>query len=87
MKISNFRLIDVIGDSPLNLKYKALVDVTVKRGFFRKEVTEEKEVFKTYGGSWYFIDTGKFVQYGDMEALVRKLEAEKGVGLEKCLAV
>jgi hypothetical protein len=85
MEISNFKLVDVIGHDALNLKYKAVVDVTTKKGFFRKPVTEQKEVFKTYAGRWYFIENGEYTPYIQVENLARKLEAEKGKDLEKCL--
>ena len=87
MEISNFKLVDVIGKSPIDLKYKALVDVTTKKGLLRKKITEQKEVFKTYAGSWYFIDSGELTPGYQVENLVRKLVAEKGRELEKCLDI
>lgn len=85
MKISNFKLVDVIGGSPINLRYKATVDVTTKNGLFLKKVTEQKEVFKTYAGHWYFIETGEYTPSDQVENLARKLEAEKGKDLRSCL--
>jgi len=83
MTISNFKLVDVIGDSAITWRFKALVTVTTKR-IFRKQIIEKKEVFKSYAGSWYFIESGEFADE-DVSKLARKLEAELGKDLQYCL--
>ena len=84
MDISNFKLTDVIGSGPLTWKYKGVVDVTTKR-FLRKPVTVKREIFKSFAGCWYFIDTGDFTPSSDIENLVRKLLAETGKELQHSL--
>lgn len=79
MKIDNFVLIEVIGSSVINLRFRAEVDVTT--GFlFKKKV--RKEVYKQYGGSWYFSDTGKFTPAFKVEELQRAYEAKHGKPIE-----
>jgi hypothetical protein len=86
MEISNFRLVDVLGSNAVNWKFKALVDVTTKKGLFRKRETKEKEVFKAYAGMWYFVESGEYAPGSDVDSLARKLEAEKGKDLQYCLS-
>ena len=85
INISNFKLVDVIGSSPLTWKFKAVVTVTTKKWFFSKPDVKNREVFKSYGGSWYFIDTGEYIDNRSVDNLARKLEAEKGCDLQYCL--
>ena len=37
MEISNFKLVKIIGHDAITWKYKATVDVTTRRGFFRNK--------------------------------------------------
>ncbi len=83
MNVSDFKLIDVIGTSCLDWKFKAVVTVTTKR-FMRKPLTEKREVFKTYAGRWYYIETGEYAG-SEVASLCRALEARKGKDLEYCL--
>jgi len=83
MEISNFKLVDVIGVSPITWKFKAVVTVTTKR-LFRRAIVEKREIFKSYAGSWYFIDSGDYVP-SEINKLERSLEALKGKDLPECL--
>jgi hypothetical protein len=87
MKISNFKLVSVCGSRPLDWRFKATVDVTDKMGFFSVKKTETKQIYRVYGESWYFVDTGEYTPGREVENLVRMFEAEKGKDLEKCLEV
>ena len=80
MKISNFNLIEVIGDNALNWKFRATVDVTT--GIFKKTTTK-REIFKNYAGYWYFADNGQFTPKNDVECLVRAFEAKQGENIEQ----
>ena len=81
MKISNFRLVEVIGNSAIDWKFRAVVDITT--GLFKKKTTE-REVYKDYAGYWYFSDTGEFTPEYKVENLSRAYEAQKGKPLEQC---
>lgn len=83
MKITNFKLLQVIGNSEENWKFKASVDVTTRNWFI--STTETKEVFKKYGRCWYFVESGEFIPYGPVDQLVRSFEAQKGKELQFCL--
>jgi hypothetical protein len=85
IKVSNFRLIKVIGTSAINWKFKAVVDVTTKAGIFRKKVTEEREVYRAFGASWRFTDTGEATPGFEVEQLEKVLEAEKEKEIQYCL--
>lgn len=82
MKIANFRLIEVTGRSATDWKYRATVDVTT--GLFKKK-TKTVEVFKNYAGSWFFLDSGKFVLGPDVDEMARSFAGRCGKELEKCL--
>lgn len=56
MKLSNFRLIEVIGDSPINYKFRVEVDVAY--GFFNRK-HKTREIFREYACHWFFSDNGK----------------------------
>ena len=83
MEISDFKLVDVIGNSPTTWKFKAVVTITTKR-FFRKQIIEKREVFRSYTSRWYFIDNGEFAP-NTVNDLERGLEVEKGKELQYCL--
>ena len=77
-KISNFRLVEVIGRNALDWKFRATVDVTTKKWF--REKTETVEVFRKYCGFWFFSETGEIVPNG-VNDLVRAYEAHIGKDL------
>ena len=81
MKISNFELLEIIGTSPVNWKFRARVDVTT--GFIFKKV-KTVDIYQQFGSSWYFVDTGKFTPGYLVENLVRAFEADQGKPIEKC---
>lgn len=62
MKISKFRLIEVIKINTDNWKFIAVVDVTV---CFLS--TKRREITKKSEGNWFFVDTGKVVPVFDMD--------------------
>lgn len=75
MKITNFRLIGRTGTNALDWRFTAVVSVTT--GLFFKK-TQDKEVFKEYGGFWFFVDSGKFTPNTDVEDLQRQFESKQG---------
>jgi len=79
MKIQNFKLAEVLGKSPMDWRFRATVDVT--SGFFKKK-TVTREIFKEFGNSWYFVDTGEFTPGYYVENLVRAFEATTGKPIE-----
>jgi hypothetical protein len=68
MKFSNFNLVEVIGGSPIYWKFRATVDVT--SGFFRKK-TVTRDIFKSYAGSWSFVDSVNFTQMPQLTPIER----------------
>jgi len=80
MKINNFELVEVIGKSPINFRFKAKVDITT--GFFIKK-TKSVYIHKTYTGSWFFSASGEYIP-DTVEDLVRSFEAAQGKPLEQC---
>ena len=85
MKISDFKLTEVIGSSPLSWRFRASVTVTIDR-FFRKPIIEEREVYKSYAGQWYFSDNGSSTP-SKVADLSRALEARQGKDLPYCTTV
>lgn len=81
MKVSNFILQEIIGNSYTSYKFRATIDVTT--GFFKKK-TETVEIFKRYAGHWHFVDSGKFCPDLATDNLCRAYEAKHGNDLEKC---
>lgn len=85
MKISNFRLTKVAGNSPLSWRFYALVTVTTTtKKLFRKPVCLDRdhEVSRTYAASWVFVDTGEFTPGSQVEALERSFEAKQEKDIE-----
>jgi hypothetical protein len=78
MKFSNFELTQkgsccVTGEKP----YKAMVDV--ETGFLWWKRKKRREITRSYMGSWYFSDTGKFVHsHIEMAELERAWFAQHG---------
>jgi len=63
MKISNFKLLEIIDDDKQNIKYVATVDEVIER-FMRKSIYKTREIYKeTNGYSWCFTDNGEDVPY------------------------
>jgi len=79
MLISNFKLVGVIGNSPLSFKFRATVDVYTGVLFWKKK--ETKDIFKTYTSLWYYTDTGECVGVS-AENLCRAFEARHGEDLQ-----
>ena len=76
MKISNFRNYDRKGTTCLTYKYDAIVDVTT--GFLWWKKTVVRRVHRKYASAWFFVDTGKFTQGYDVEALERSYRVNNG---------
>jgi len=72
-KYSDFRLIDIIGRSELDWRFKAIV--TEKSGFIFKK-TVSRQITKTYAGSWVFSDSGKWAP-SEIDDLCRMLESQQ----------
>ena len=86
MKVSNFKLIEVIREEShgihINSRFRAHIDVTERR--WLKKETKEREIYSANGGSWYFSDTGIYTPNQDVERLVKSLEARQGKPLKEC---
>lgn len=78
MKITNFRLVELIGGRPTTWKFKATVDV---KTFWGKKVT--LDIYKPYAGYWIYSNTGKFCSNGVDEA-ERVFTAKQGMELQEC---
>lgn len=76
MKIANFILEKIEGDSPTNWKYYATVDVTTGILWWKK--TKNCKIFREYGGFWHFVETGKFTPGTAVDALSRAWQAKTG---------
>ena len=79
MKISNFEHIETLGSTPLDKKFKAVVDVTTGFGPWRKTV--KREIMREYIGRWFFVDNGKFAPGYVVDALARSFSARTGIEL------
>jgi len=86
MKLSNFKLIEVIGTSPITWKFRATVLCTTKKWFFSKPISETKDIFKSYTGSWCFVETGEYTPNYDVQKLERIFTSKNGRDLEECLS-
>ena len=80
MKISNFRMIEVCGNSPLTWRFRASVDVTTGR-FFKR--TKSRKIYRRYALDWYFVDSGEFTPGLQVGRLVRSFEARSGCSLSE----
>lgn len=75
MKLSNFKLIEVIGKNSLDWKAKALVDVTTGL-IFKKTIA--REIYRKYASNWSFSHNGEYTPGFQAEALERSYEAGNG---------
>ena len=81
MKISNFKLKEVIGTSYANYKFRATIDIVT--GIFRKK-TVTREIYKNYAGAWFFLDTGEYTPTMDVYKLEQSYEAKQRKELHQC---
>lgn len=79
MKISNFKLVEVIGNNAITWKFRGTVDVTT--GLIFKK-TKTVEVYRNYVGHWVFSDTGEYTPMRDVEKLEKSFEAKGGNDLQ-----
>ena len=84
MKISNFRLLEVVGENPLNWRFLARVTVTTGPFWFSKEVSVDENVARKYGGAWFFTESGEYTPGTAVEELERVFEQTQGVELPYC---
>lgn len=70
-----FSKLERTGTSVLNFEYKANIVETTKTGFlwWKKYEVKTKELCRTYGMSWFFVDTGKYCpeQFKELERAYR----------------
>ena len=69
MKITNFNLIKTMGDTLINRKFVATIDVQTGILFWKKKST--KKIIREYGCFWFFADTGEFTPSRKVENLER----------------
>jgi len=79
---SNFKLTEIEGNSVLNWRFYAVIDVVTK-GILRKPVLSIQIITKQYAGHWYFEETGKFTEGHQVEELVRVFEAKQRKPIEQ----
>ena len=79
MKITNFRLTEVIGKNAIDYKFRALVDVETGCLWFKKK--EKREIFKHYIGYWHYTETGEMA-CSNVDNLCRAFVAKNGKELE-----
>jgi len=76
MKIYDFELIETI-----ERKYEGdiyIAQVKVDTGWLLWKKTKTLKVTRTYGGPWFFIETGKFTYGFVVEELARSWSAKNG---------
>lgn len=81
MKLSDFKLIKSVGKNALDLEYFAEVTVTSGALWWKKAI--KAKIHKTYGGSWHFLDSGKFTPEYQAEELYRSYLAKQKFNAEE----
>ena len=76
MKISNFTLDKVKGNSAINFEYFASDDVETGFLFWKKK--ERKAIRREFIGFWHFVDTGELTPDYYVENLARVWKAKTG---------
>ena len=77
MKLSNFKLVETRGKSPLDWAYYAEVDVTT--GFlFWKKTNKAVTIFREYVGYYRFLKGGKHTPGHQAEDLAAAWKAQTG---------
>jgi len=77
MKISNFRLTGThVGRYKMDKEFYATVDV--ETGYLWWKKTQEFEIRRSYGRHWYFVETGRYTPFYDVEELARSYTAKTG---------
>jgi hypothetical protein len=79
MILSDFVLIDTIGDSPLDHVYFAEVTVTSTTGmlWWKKIHVVRRNISRNFGGLWFFLHDGKYTPEFQAEELERSYRARK----------
>lgn len=81
MKYSNFKLVKIVGDNPLNWKFKASV-VETSGWIFKKKRTIY--ICRDFGDFWFFEDSGKYAPMLAIERLERSYKCKQGKELKDC---
>ena len=84
MEISNFKLTKCFGTSAITWSFRGTVDVSYMTGFlfWKRKVVETKEIYKNYGGGWYWAETGNFTPGALVESAERVWEAHNECKIE-----
>ena len=78
MKLTNFKLVETKGSSPLDWEYFAEVDVETRPFPFFKKYIKTRKMRREFVGAWHFVDTGEFTPGWQAENLARAWEAQTG---------
>jgi hypothetical protein len=76
MKVSNFRDYERTGDSILNWRFTATIDVTT--GYLWWKKTEPKKIAKKVLSNWFFMDGTGFTPGVDVELMEKPIAFERG---------
>lgn len=76
MRISNFTLDKIEGNSPTTWKYRASIDVTTGTLFWKKTV--RRQITRDFAACWHFNDTGEYTPGLEVETLARAWKAQHG---------
>jgi len=76
MKLHNFKLVEIMGSSPLDWVYIAQVSVTVRKFLFWKHTTK-RTIMRRFGGHWHFTDTGEFTPGYQADLLAQAWNAQQ----------
>lgn len=84
MEISNFRLKEIAGNSPLNYMFYAVVNV--KTGFLWWKKSEDRVIARGFlgVGDWAFLDNGEYVGIDSHVLEKNFLAKNKLSNLEHC---
>jgi hypothetical protein len=74
MKLSEFVLTKTGGQNSLNWKYWADVSVTTGRWWWKQ--CQRRTIHRSYGGYWFFVDTGEYTPANQAETLERAYRAQ-----------
>jgi len=73
MKITNFRNLKLVDGLPFHQKLFAEVDVVTGALWWKKTVT--RKISRSIPGFWFFVDTGDFTPFTDVETMERAYKA------------
>lgn len=83
MKVKFFNLVftHMTGTDATNWRFTCMVDKTTTTGmlFWKKVKTETVEVRRDYGGSFYYTETGKYIENSQVDLLGTEYTNRTGV--------